>query len=170
MSKSKLLSVALVAVAVIGAPLASALSFDHVALGLVALPGAVAAALLLDVRTRVRTRHRRAEAMNRALDRRLDEIEAALGRLPSRDQVATPSHVRSAAARVEAQVATSASQTVQALERPPARTGVPTHEDLIGTVRLIQAQYEGRLDRAQRSLDDAVRALHRPDAPSPRPE
>lgn len=157
---------ALLVVAVIGAPLASSLSFDAVALGIVALPGAIAAALLLDVRTRIRVRHRRDEAMHRALERRFEELERALDELPRRGQVATAQDVRRAAAKVEAEVTSSASRTVEALERPPARAGVPTHEDLIGTVRVIQAQYEGRLDRAQRSLDEAVRALRQPDAPS----
>lgn len=42
----------------------------------------------------------------------------------------------------------------------PARTApTTTHEDLLGTIRLLQAQYVGRLDRAQDSLDAATAAL-----------
>lgn len=43
--------------------------------------------------------------------------------------------------------------------QPRARADVATYDDLIGTVRVIQAQYTGRLDHAQHSLDEAVRAL-----------
>lgn len=170
MSKSKLLAVGLVAVAVIGVPAASALSLDALALALVALPGAVAAALLLDVRTRLRTRNRRAEAWQRATDRRIDALEQSLARLPTRGQVSTPKDVSSAAGQVTSRLTEVQDQltaTTQRLENPPARAGVPTHEDLLGTVRVLQAQYEGRLDRAQSSLDEAVRALREQlDAPS----
>lgn len=48
---------------------------------------------------------------------------------------------------------------VAAKARPPARAEAPTYDDLLGTVRVIQAQYTGRLDRAQSSLDEAVQAL-----------
>ena len=34
-----------------------------------------------------------------------------------------------------------------------------THDDVVGAVRLMQAQYTGRLDRMQRALDDALAEL-----------
>src|SRR5690625_7863321 len=45
---------------------------------------------------------------------------------------------------------------VTTTSRTPPST---THEDLLGTIRLLQAQYVGRLDRAQDSLDAATAAL-----------
>lgn len=48
---------------------------------------------------------------------------------------------------------------VAILQRPPARADGLTHEDLLGAIRVIQAQHEGRLERAQGSLDEAVRTL-----------
>lgn len=155
MSRSKLLAVVLVVVAMIGAPVAQALSFEAVALGLVALPGVVAAALVLDVRTRGRVSARATAAWQRSADKRLGELEQALERLPQGAQVSGPDDLNRAV-----QVITERIQAAeQTLERPPVRAGIPTHDDLIGTVRVIQAQYEGRLDRAQSSLDEAVRAL-----------
>ena len=42
----------------------------------------------------------------------------------------------------------------------PSRTApTTTQEDLLGMIRLLQAQYVGRLDRAQDSLDAATAAL-----------
>lgn len=123
MSKSYLLAMTVVVVAVVGAPVAYALSWPALALALVAVPGAVAAAVALDVRRRLAERTRRAEAWQADLDRTLERLATAVA-------------------------------------RPPARADVPSHEDLLGTVRVIQAQYEGRIDRAQASLDEAVRALH----------
>ena len=42
----------------------------------------------------------------------------------------------------------------------PAKTApATTEEDLMGTIRLLQAQYVGRLDRAQDSLELATAAL-----------
>lgn len=40
----------------------------------------------------------------------------------------------------------------------PRRSAV-TEDDVMGAVRLMQAQYTGRLDRMQRALDDAVDRL-----------
>lgn len=44
-----------------------------------------------------------------------------------------------------------------------------THDDVVGAVRLMQAQYTGRLDRLQRALDAALAELSSqrsgPDAP-----
>lgn len=44
---------------------------------------------------------------------------------------------------------------------PVAAKAVPatTNDDLMGTIRLLQAQYVGRLDRAQTSLEEATDAL-----------
>lgn len=123
MSKSYLLAVAVLAVAVVGAPVAYALSWPALALALVAVPGALAAVVALDVRRRLAERTRRAEAWQADLDRRLESLATAVA-------------------------------------RPPARADVPSYEDLVGTVGVIQARYEGRIDRAQASLDEAVQALH----------
>ena len=42
---------------------------------------------------------------------------------------------------------------------PASAASTSTEEDLMGTIRLLQAQYVGRLDRAQDSLDLATAAL-----------
>lgn len=42
---------------------------------------------------------------------------------------------------------------------PAASAPATTEEDLLGTIRLLQAQYVGRLDRAQDSLELATTAL-----------
>lgn len=122
MSKSSIAAVGLLVVVLAGAPVAHALGWEAVTVALVALPGAVAAVVALDIRARLRERVRRAEAWQRTLERRVEAMATAQ-------------------------------------ERPPARADVPTREDLVGTVGVLQAQYTGRLDRAQRSLDDAVQAL-----------
>src|SRR5690625_3228639 len=131
------------------------LSLEPVALALVALPGAVAAVLLLDIRTRLRVRTRRAASWQRGVDERLSSLEGAVRRLPVHPEVAVPGDVERAVDAITERIQAAEN----ALERPPVRAGAATHEDLIGTVRVIQAQYEGRLDRAQASLDEAVRAL-----------
>lgn len=123
MSKSSLMAVAVAAVAVLGAPVAYLLSWPALAIALVAVPGALAAVIALDVRRRVAEQARRAETWRADLDRRLETLSTAV-------------------------------------TRPPARADVPSYEDLVGTVGVIQARYEGRLDRAQASLDEAVQALH----------
>lgn len=122
MSKSSIAAAVLVVVAVVGAPAAYTLGWVEIAIALVALPGAAAAVIAIDVRARLRRRAREAVAWQRAVTRRLAELPTA-----------------------EA--------------HRPARADGPTHDDLIGTVKVIQAQYTGRLDRAQRSLDEAVEAL-----------
>lgn len=42
---------------------------------------------------------------------------------------------------------------------PASSAPATTEEDLLGTIRLLQAQYVGRLDRAQDSLELATTAL-----------
>lgn len=53
----------------------------------------------------------------------------------------------------------------------PAPVPAPTvtHEDVIGAVRLMQAQYTGRLDRLQRSLEEALTQLAAEQRGSDRP-
>lgn len=159
MSKSKLLSIALLAVAVIGAPVAVLLSFEAVALGLAALPGAIAAALALDIRTRTRAQARSTAAWQRSTDARLGQLEHGLERVPTRAQVVAAEDVERIVQGLEDRVVEQIRTTREALERPPVRADVPTHDDVLGTVRVIQARYEGRLDRAQAALDETVAAL-----------
>lgn len=45
------------------------------------------------------------------------------------------------------------------LLRRAARAEAATQDDVLGTVRLIQEQYVGRLDRAQAELEEAAAAL-----------
>ncbi|OLT19551.1 hypothetical protein BJF81_08500 [Ornithinimicrobium sp. CNJ-824] len=46
-----------------------------------------------------------------------------------------------------------------------ARASSVTEDDVMGAVRLMQAQYTGRLDRMQRALDDALDRLSAAGAP-----
>lgn len=39
----------------------------------------------------------------------------------------------------------------------PQRAPAPTSEDVVGTVRALQAQYTGRLDRLQDAVDEVLR-------------
>lgn len=65
--------------------------------------------------------------------------------------------------QVRAAAHTDQSPPSSGVHPAPAPTAAP--EDVIGAVRLLQAQYVGRLDRMQTSLEDALAEL----AAGPRP-
>lgn len=46
-----------------------------------------------------------------------------------------------------------------AIDPTPSRAA-PTTEDVVGTVRALQAQYTGRLDRLQDAVEQALRRSH----------
>lgn len=123
--------VVVAALAVVGAPVAYALSWYEFTVLFLALQGAVVVAVALDIQRRVRMHIRRSNRWQGDTDRRIN----ALSRV----------------------------------QQPRARADVATHEDLVGTVRVIQARYEGRLDRAQTSLNEAVRVLRTQVDPSLHP-
>lgn len=51
------------------------------------------------------------------------------------------------------------------VDLPSPRGSSITEDDVMGAVRLMQAQYTGRLDRMQRALDDALDRLPAAGAP-----
>lgn len=118
---SKLLRLAaliVVVLTVVATPITYALGWYELTVLLLAIPGAVASAVALDVHRRVSRDGQRSRRWQKEMDRQ-----------------------------------------VAVLQRPPARADALTHEDLLGAIRLIQDQHEGRLERAQSSLDEAVRTL-----------
>lgn len=45
-------------------------------------------------------------------------------------------------------------------EPAPVAAAPPTEQDVVGTVRVLQAQYLGRLDKLQADVESALAALH----------
>lgn len=140
-----------VVLALIGLPIAYGLGQQLVTVLFAVAPSAVAAVVAVDLHRQTR-RHLRDELeWKRTADRRLRAIQHSQERF---DERRTNADLTQADA-VDGILAPRELAQQQSL----ARADAVTHEDLLGAVKVLQAGYEGRLDRAQAVLEAAVHVL-----------
>lgn len=167
-----------VIIALVGVPLTYAVSWYEITVLLLVLPGAAAVIISLDIHRRVIKNTRRWNRWQRSVDERIERLcdgieEMRQSRAELMNRVVSVKKgvagLNQATDDIERGVVDLSQHhadlkqdiltELREIRQPKARADVVSPEDLRGTVRLIQAQYEGRLDRAQGSLDDAVRIL-----------
>lgn len=151
-----------VILAVVGAPLTYALDLPLVAILLATVPGAIAACVSIDLHRRARDRHVDQVERQRTADRRLRALQRiSAQRNEQLDTMAD--RVESHRANDECwhtEVGKRLEVVQKLVKQPPlARADAVTQQDLLGSLEVLQAGYEGRLDRAQSALEEATRAI-----------